>query len=105
MPPEPHTGVPTEQPTDMPLEQPTDVPTEQPVDMPTDKPNEQLMNLQYSKVKPKVSEMATLEGAHSVFKDLILESRYKHTKCTSTATSCWRRVRTSFGLVRTHQSI
>ena len=30
------------------------------------------MNLHYSKMNPNVSEMATLEGAHSVFKDIIL---------------------------------
>ena len=96
MPPEQPTDIPTEQPTDVPPEQPTDVPTEQPTDMLTDKPKEQLMNLQYSKVKPKVSEMATLEGEHSVFKDIILESGYKQTKRTSVATSRWQRACTSF---------
>ena len=86
---EPPADVPTEQPTDMPPEQPTDVPTEQPMDMPTDKPKEQSMNLHYSKMKPNVSEMVTLEGAHSVFKDIILESRHKQTKHTSVATGRW----------------
>ena len=105
MPPEPPRDMPPEQPMDMPPEQPTDVPTEQPTNMPTNKPKEQLMNLQYGKVKPKVSEMAALEGAHSVFKNTILKSGYKQTKRTFVATSRWRRARTSFGSVRPHQSI
>ena len=75
------------------------------MDMLTGKLKEQLMNLHCSKVKPNMSEMAMLEGAHSVFKDIILESGYKQIKCTSVATSCWQHVRTSFGSVCTHQSI
>ena len=69
----------------------------QPTDMPTDKPKEQSMNTHYDKVKPNVSEMVTLEGAHSVCKDIILECGDKQTKYTSVATRCWQRGRTSFG--------
>ena len=82
---QPPKDVPT---TDMLLEQqPTEELTEQPTDMPMEQPKEQSMDMHYSKVKPNMSEMATLEGL--VFKDIILKSRYKQTKCTSVATSHW----------------
>ena len=60
--------------------------------------------MDYSKVKPNMSELATLEGAHSVFKDITL-SGYMQSKRTSVATSGWRHTRASFGSMHTHQSI
>ena len=67
----------------------------------TDKPKQQSMNLHYSKVKPNMSEVVTLEGAHSVFKHIILKSRYKQTKHTSVAMRHWQHACTSFGSVHT----
>ena len=113
--------MPTEQPKDMPIEQtnewptnmptkqPTDMPTGQPMEQPTDKPTdklkEQSIDIDYGKVKPNMSEMATLEGAHLVFKDITLKSGYMQSKRTSVATSRWRHTRVSFGLMRTHLSM
>ena len=83
----------TEQLMDMSTEQLMDMPMgqsmEQPMGKPTDKPKEQSMDMYYGKVKRNVSEMATLEQAHSVFKNIVLKSGYKQTKSTSVATSRW----------------
>ena len=68
--------------------------------MPMDKLKEQSMDMHYVKVKPNVSEMATLREL--VFKDIILKSGYKQTKRTSVARSRWRCVRMPCGW---HQSI
>ena len=98
-----------EPPTDMPTEQPTDMPTGQPMEQTTGKLTNKLkehsIDMNYGKVKPNLSEMATLEGAHSVFKDIVLKSGYMQSKRTSVATSRWRRTRTSFGSMLTHRSI
>ena len=91
MPKEQPTDMLTKQPTDMPTEQPTDMPMKQPTDMPT------------GKVKPSMIEMATLEGAHSVFKGI--KNGHMQSKRASVATSRRRHARASFGSVRTHRSI
>ena len=50
------------------------MPMKQPTDMPTDRPKEQSIDMGYGKMKPDMLVMATLEGAHSVFKDIALKS-------------------------------
>ena len=60
---------------------------EQPTGKLTDKLKEQLIDMDYSKVKPNMSEMVMLEGAHSVFKDITTKSRYMQSKHTSVMTS------------------
>ena len=95
-----------EQPTDMPImlkEQPTDMPTKQPTGMPTGRPKEQSIDVGHGKVKPNMIEMATLEGAHSVFKGI--KNGHMQSKRASVATSRRRHARASFGSVRTHRSI
>ena len=92
-----------EQPTDMPTEQPTDMPMKQPTDMPTGRPKEQSIDVGHGKVKPNMIEMATLEGAHSVFKGI--KNGHMQSKRASVATSRRRHARASFGSVRTHRSI
>ena len=86
-------------------DEPTDMPTKQPTDMPTDRPKEQFIDMGHGKVKPNMLEMATLEGAHSVFKDIALKSGHMQSKLTSVATSRWLHMRASFKSMRTHQSI
>ena len=103
MPKEQPTDMPTKQPTDMLTEQPTDMPMKQLTDMPTDRPKEQSIDVGYGKVKPNMFEMATLEGAHSVFKGI--KNGHMQSKRTSAATSRWRHTRAPFGSVRTHRSI
>ena len=97
--------MPPKQPTDMPTEQPTDMPTKQPTDMPTDRPKEQSIDMGYGKVKPKLFEMATLEGAHSTFKGIAIKNGHMQSKRASVATSRWRHAHASFGSVRMHRSI
>ena len=87
-----------EQPTDMPI-----MPKEQPTDMPTGRPKEQSIDVGHGKVKPNMIEMATLEGAHSVFKGI--KNGHMQSKRASVATSRWRHARASFGSVHTHRSI
>ena len=61
--------------------------------------------MDYGNVKPNMLEMAMLEGAHSVFKDIALKSRYMQSKHTSVATSRWQHTCVSFRSMHTHQSI
>ena len=94
-------------PSEQSIEQPTDMPTKQPTDMPTEqltgRPKEQSIDVGHGKVKPNMIEMATLEGAHSVFKGI--KNGHMQSKRASVATSRWRHARASFGLVHTHRSI
>ena len=60
---------------------------EQPTDMLTDKLKEQSIGIDYGKLKAIMLEMATLEGAHSVFKDIALKSGYMQSKRTPITTS------------------
>ena len=73
--------------------------------MPTDRPKEQSIDMGYGKVKPNMFEMATLEGAHSIFKGIRIKNRHMQSKRASVATSRRRHARASFGSVRTHRSI
>ena len=101
--------MPSEQPSEQSIEQPSKQlikqSTEQPTDMPTDKPKEQSIDMDHGKVKPNVSAMTTLEGAHSVFKNIALKSRHMQSKRTSVATSRWRHMCASFGSMHMHRSI
>ena len=90
-------------PSEQPKEQRTDMPTKQPTDMPTGRPKEQSIDVGHGKVKPNMIEMATLEGAHSVFKGI--KNGHMQSKRASVATSRRRHARASFGSVRTHRSI
>ena len=75
-------------------------------DMPTDRPKEQSIDMGHGKVKPSIFEIATLEGAHSVFKGIALKSGHMQSKRTSVVTSrCMAATRTSFRSMRTHRSI
>ena len=76
------TDMPTKQPTDMPTEQPTDMPMKQPADMLTDRPKGRSIDMGYGKVKPNMFEMATLEGAHSIFKGIAIKNGHMQSKRT-----------------------
>ena len=91
-----------EQPTDMPI-MPREQPTDMPMKQPTGRPKEQSIDVGHGKVKPNMIEMATLEGAHSVFKGI--KNGHMQTKRASVATSRRRHARASFGSGRTHRSI
>ena len=89
-------------PSEQSIEQPTDMPI-MPKEQPTDRSKEQSIDVGHGKVKPNMIEMATLEGAHSVFKGI--KNGHMQSKRASVATSRWQHARASFGSVHTHRSI
>ena len=87
----------TKQPADMLTEQQTDMPLKQLTDMLMGRPKEQSINMGHSKMKPNMIEMAMLEGAHSVFKGIIIKNRHLQSKHASVMMSCGRHAHASFG--------